>query len=78
MKLLTAKKKVDKLINTTPPEEEIRTAHKHALENLQLLVENQRVATPTFAFKAKDKTYITANVSSKDQLAKIIASIEEG
>ena len=65
---------IENLISVAPSQEEQQRGHQATMENFKLLLETQRVATPTFAYRTAAGAQI-AVLTSKDQLTQVIKNI---
>jgi protein-disulfide isomerase len=74
MAQLARPEKIESLINIAPSKEEQQRGHQATMENFKLLLETQRVATPTFAYRTAAGAHI-AVLTSKNQLAQVINNI---
>jgi len=74
MEQLARPEPIEALINVAPSQEEQQRGHQASMQNFKLLLETQRVATPTFAYRTAAGAQI-AVLTSKEQLTQVINNI---
>ena len=65
---------IETLLTVAPSQEELQEGHRATMQNFKLLMDTQRIATPTFAYQTSEGPQI-AILTSKQQLDEVIQNI---